>query len=63
MSSYEQKKVSTQRERRLSIIILTILAAALLFSFLNDNLLQEKLLPAAGIITLVILIRNIGEQH
>ncbi|MGB5498733.1 MAG: hypothetical protein WBM77_07365 [Maribacter sp.] len=60
--STNKQQIAVQLSKQLSIIALVVLAVFILLSILNDHIFLDRLLPATGIISLVLLIRNLGER-
>ncbi len=59
---YNKDQVSVQRTKQFTILALLVLALFIFLSVLNDNIFLDRLLPATVIVSLVLLIRNLGER-
>ena len=59
---YNKDQVSVQRTKQFTILALLVLALFIFLSVLNDNIFLDRLLLATVIVSLVLLIRNLGER-
>ncbi len=59
---YNKDQVSVQRTKQFTILALLVLAIFIFLSVLNDNIFLDRLLPTTVIVSLVLLIRNLGER-
>jgi len=58
-----KRNSNEQRKKLLALLGIIILTLFIVLSMLNDNMFLDRLLPAAGIVSLVVLIHNLGERH
>ena len=60
---FNLEQFRTQQTKYLSLFGVIVLAIFVLLSLQHDSIFLDRLLPAAGIIFLVLLVRNLGERH